>query len=261
MACPFGGARRPGARPAPGVVTTRRYSRNADFARCSAADTPRTADSSRGVCASPLDGATSRGRRAGASGVRARIGSPLVRSRVGRRRCGGALGGRRGCAGGGRGVVDGRCPSPEPVRGSGISLFSVSTPPASCTVWNAPTAIRIARTTPIQLQIVDSSPGSVRILMIAKNRMRTPSSAAVIAVETGSGMSTDASRTTIQARSTIVRRPRTMPTKPRQPLNAGAADSSQRPEVELELLPGQEQADEEQHASPRASSAPRGRGR
>ena len=76
----------------------------------------------------------------------------------------------------------------------GTSLLSVSTPPASWTVCQAPTATTTARTSPIQAQIVCSSPRIVRILMIAKIRISVPSSAAVIAVETGSGMLTEASR-------------------------------------------------------------------
>ena len=54
--------------------------------------------------------------------------------------------------------------------------------------------------------------------MIPKAPTRTPSNAPVIAVETGSGMSTERRRTTSQARVTIVSRPSTTPAKPRQPV-------------------------------------------
>src|SRR6188472_4505617 len=97
------------------------------------------------------------------------------------------------------------------------SVLSVSTPPASWTVWNAPTAMTIASTTPIQAQIVASSPRIVSSLMTAKMRISTPMTAADIAVETGSGILTDAIRTISHANRMIVRMPRITPAVPYQP--------------------------------------------
>ena len=88
--------------------------------------------------------------------------------------------------------------------------------------------------------------------MIAKIRISTPSSAPVIAVETGSGMLTDARRTMSHASRMIVRSPRTTP-------GEAAPAAERRVDAELvgdpsdvEVLPGQEQVDEEQHALRRA---------
>ena len=57
---------------------------------------------------------------------------------------GGGGGAAGGVATGGGEIVDGLS-IVAPCGRPGISLFSVSTPPASCTVLNAPTAMRIAR--------------------------------------------------------------------------------------------------------------------
>jgi hypothetical protein len=65
-------------------------------------------------------------------------------------------------------------------------------------------------------------------LITAKNRISVPSSPAVIADETGSGMSTAAIRTTIQASMMITSSPRITPQNPCQPLRETLPNGSGR---------------------------------
>src|SRR6185436_7424932 len=114
--------------------------------------------------------------------------------------------------GGGADVVveSERLPMPD------ASVLSPSTPPDSCTASQAPTAITTARINPTQAGQWRNSL-STKNLTTVKSRIRKPSSAPVIASETGSLTSTAASRTRSQASRTTVRSPMITPT-PCQPL-------------------------------------------
>ena len=98
----------------------------------------------------------------------------------------------------------------------------------------------------------------MRFLTTAKNRMSTPSSAAVMAVDTGSGMSTDASRTAYPGEQDDRQQAEDDAEEVVPSAHAGAA-FSQRPKVELDLLPAEEQIDEEQTPATAMICVPRPR--
>ena len=119
-------------------------------------------------------------------------------------------------------------------------------PPASWTANQAPTAITIARRSPTQAGQFRYSL-STRNLMTVKARMRKPSTAPVIASDTGMVKWAAASRTTSHAIRTIVRSPMMIPT-PCQPLTPPRGDGLAA-KVDLDLLPVEEAVDQQQHAS------------
>ena len=187
--------------------------------------------------------------------VRVSLGGMVVRSRLGRsgRRSRGAGGsgaaaggsgaaaggsGSAGAAGGaGGGVVAAGADSPPPPPPEPPMLVAsdlrLSIPPASWTDSQAPTAITTASSRPIQAQIVRYSL-SARILMIVKIRIRIPSTAPVIASDTGSWTSAAASLTTSHAMRTMTSRPMITPT----PCHALRVSSSLTPSCSANSEPG-----------------------